>query len=154
MIYEPPYCQMLETVGPFFDQLCPKPFKGSRDIDWRTERVREFIDHHPTKAQGNLGGVCKQLGLSMSDRQIRQLFIKDSAGVGIRCYAKNRRLVIAAGQLKTTEIPVKAIALDAGYRSTCHFARSFKRLFHLSPTEFRGIWNRKLRTDEHAVSAA
>src|SRR5712664_3575845 len=114
MAYEPPNIHKLETLDSIFNQFLPKTFEVSRDIDWRTERVKEFIDNHPTKVHGKLDVMCKQLDLAMSDRQIRQLFIKDSAGVGIRQYARIRRLAIAATKLKIKDIPVKAIALDAG----------------------------------------
>jgi len=112
-------------------------------MDWRAKKLKEFIDSHPDKARWKLDKICKQLGLAISDRQARRLFML-STGMGFRKYAMNRRLVVAADQLQVTNAPVKVIAADAGYQCTSHFARSFKELFRLSPMEFRRIWRRKV----------
>jgi len=103
--------------------------------------MKELIDTHPYQGHWNLDDVCKHLGLPMSGRQARRLF-KGSTGMGFRDYAKNRCLVTAVEKLRTTNMPIKAVAAEAGYQSSCHFARSFKALFHLSPMEFRRIWRR------------
>ena len=55
-------------------------------------------------------------------------------------YAKKKRLDVAARQLQTTDAPVKAIAVDAGYRHVSNFTRSFLKQFRVSPIEFRRIW--------------
>jgi two-component system response regulator YesN len=78
----------------------------------------------------------------MSHRQARRLF-RVSMGVGIKEYSMNRRLACAAEQLRATNAPIKAIAVEVGYQTTGHFARSFKELFYLTPMEFRRIWRLK-----------
>lgn len=126
----------------FFERLLPRTIPPLNDMDWRARKLKEFIDSQPRKARWNLDDVCRELGLSMSGRQVRRLFMA-STGVGVREYAKKKRLTSAAERLQATNAPVKAIAADAGYQSTCHFARSFKELFRLSPLEFRRIWRRQ-----------
>src|SRR5881227_4252035 len=69
----------------------------------------------PAGAQWRLDEICRQLDLCISARQARRLF-KACTGLGIKEYAKKRRLEIAAQQLQATDEPVKAIAIDAGYR--------------------------------------
>src|SRR5260370_33614499 len=96
MSYELPNIQRLETLDSILRQLLPKTFEASRDIDWRTVRLKEFIDHYPTRVRGNLDEVCKQLDLSISDRQVRKLFIKDSAGLGVPKNSQNTPLPLAA----------------------------------------------------------
>lgn len=120
------------------DRNCTVP----ADIDWRAGRMKEFVDSTPCKANWNIDDVCKKLGLPMCGRQARRLF-KGSTGMRFRDYAKNMCLVTAAEKLRTTNMPIKAVAAEAGYQSSCHFARSFKALFHLSPTEFRRISHRR-----------
>jgi transcriptional regulator GlxA family with amidase domain len=143
MIYGRPVIQVSTSLDVFFGGLLPRTFPPSADMDWRAKRLKEFIDSQPGKVRWNLDDVCRELGLPMSGRQARRLFMA-STGVGIREYAKRRRLTSAAKQLEVTNAPVKAIAADAGYQSTCHFARSFKELFCLSPLEFRRMWRRKM----------
>ncbi len=142
MIYKQPGIQILDSLDAFFDRVVPRSFDVTTGMDWRVKALKGFIDSHSAKVCWNVNDVSKELGLSLSGRQLRRLF-KDSTGMGIREYAKNRCLISAAEQLRATHTLVKAIAVDHGYQSTCHFARSFKDLFHLSPMEFRTIWLRR-----------
>jgi AraC-like DNA-binding protein len=108
-------------------------------MDWRAKKLKELIDEHHGKVRWKLGDACKQLGFPISDRQARRLF-KASIGVGIKEYSMTRRLACAAEQLRATNAPIKAIAVEVGYQTTGHFTRSFKELFYLTPMEFRRIW--------------
>jgi AraC-like DNA-binding protein len=142
--YEKPVLQQLEVADGFLEFVLPG--KSVRPtFDRRTLKLKEFIDTHTATFHLNLGEVCKDLGLGLSERQARRLF-KASFQMGIREYSKNRRLALAAAQLQATDSSVKAIAIDAGYRSTRHFARGFKELFHLRPLEFRKIWGKGTTT--------
>lgn len=142
MIYKRPGIQILDSLDTFFDRVLPRRFDVTTGMDWRVRALKEFIDSHPDKVRWNLDDASKELGLPLSGRQLRRLF-KASTGIGIREYAKNRCLASAAEQLRTTHAPVKTVAADHGYQSTCHFARSFKELFRLNPMEFRRIWRRR-----------
>lgn len=139
-MYSPPNFQILASLNCCFNGPFSDSFGAKSALDWKTKILKTFIDSHPTKVKGSLEGLCRHLGLPLSDRQARRLFIRDSAGLGIRSYAKNRRLLIAATKLTAQDISIKCIALDAGYQSACHFARSFKHVFHMNPTEFRKLW--------------
>src|SRR5258708_26075991 len=113
MNYERPVIRVLGTLDAFFNLILPKKFDAPPDTDWRAKKLMEFIDSHVDKVQWNLDDVCQQLGLPLSGRQARRLF-KVSTGMGIRVYARNRRLAVAAEQLRATNASVKAIAADAG----------------------------------------
>src|SRR5713101_6676381 len=138
-IYEQPFVQRLETVESLVDQLFPQAIQSN--MDWRAKQLKDFIDKTCGKVHGNLSDVCKELELSLSDRQARRLF-KESAGISIKEYARKRRLVFAAKQLRDTDEPVKVIATDAGYRTHQAFKNSFYEMFQLTPIEFRKIWRR------------
>ena len=43
-------------------------------IDWRAQKLKEFIDTHTETVHLNLEDVCKDLGLGLSGRQARRLF--------------------------------------------------------------------------------
>ena len=139
-MYSPPNFHVLASLNCCFSGPLSDSFGGRAALDWKTQILKTFIDRHPAKVKGSLEGLCKHLGLPLSDRQARRLFSRDSAGLGIRSYAKNRRLIIAATKLTEQNIPIKCIALDAGYQSACHFARSFKHVFQMNPMEFRKLW--------------
>ncbi len=142
MTYERPDIKMMDTLDAFFARLLRKTFTLPADMDWRAKKLTEFIDSHAGKVRGSFDDLCIQLGLTMSGRQARRLF-KGLTRISIREYAKNRRLVVAANQLRVTNMPIKAVAVDAGYQRTSEFARSFKELFHLSPMEFRTFCRRR-----------
>ena len=145
MIYEQPLIQVLDSVGHFFDRLSQPTVHVPAYADWRAMKITDFIDSHPGKVGRNLDDVCKRLGLAMSGRQARRVF-RRAMRIGFKEYLKKSRLTFAAEQLKgTTTVPIKAIAADAGYERAAEFGRSFKRVFLLSPTEFRTVWRQNKR---------
>jgi methylphosphotriester-DNA--protein-cysteine methyltransferase len=139
MTSEQAFVQRLDNVESLVDQLFPEGMEGN--MDGRVKKLKDRIDLDPAKAQGSLSHVCKQLELSLSDRQARRLF-KDCAGISMKDYARKRRLVLAARRLQDTDDPIKAIATDTGYRSPQGFDRAFYGVFQLRPAEFRRIWHR------------
>lgn len=52
-------------------------------------------------------------------------------------YLANWRLQLVAQRLKTCNLPIKAIAEQAGYESEASFSRAFKRSFGLPPGDWR-----------------
>ena len=52
-------------------------------------------------------------------------------------YLANWRMQLAAQQLKTSELPIKAIADRTGYETEAAFSRAFKRHFGLPPGDWR-----------------
>ena len=105
----------------------------------------QFIDSHSGHVGWNLEEACRELRLDISSAYAARLF-KRSTGLGVREYAKKKRLSAAADLLKTTDLSVKAIAAEFGYRSPPDFTRRFKDQFHLSPTRFRRRALRELKT--------
>src|SRR5882762_1462095 len=142
MIYGRPVIHVLNSLDVFFERLLVRTVPPHPDTDWRAKKLKELIDTDQGKVRWRLGDACKELGFPMSDRQARRLF-KASMGVGIKEYSLNRRLGCAAEQLRGTNAPIKAIAVEVGYQTTGHFARSFKELFCVTPMEFRRIWRLK-----------
>ena len=149
MNYEKPFVLRREVPDGFLEFFLPAK-SMTFPIDWRARKLKEFIDTHPGTSHVNLEDVCNDLGLGLSGRQARRLF-KASIQIGFREYTRNRRLALAAGQLQATKISVKAIAIDAGYQSSRHFARSFKELFQVRPLEFRRIWGKGTPPNECRV---
>jgi len=143
MIYERPIVERRGTLDMFFDRLPPRRAEAHVGADWRAKKLKEFVDNnsHLGGAHWDLDEVCRRLELSLSSRQARRLF-KLSTGMGIKQYARNICLGFAAKQLQDTTSPVKSIAAEAGYQSTQHFTKRFKKMFGLSPSEFRRVWHR------------
>lgn len=104
--------------------------------DGRTHRLRSFIDQKDGQIGWSLSVLCQMLGLGISGAHAGRLF-KRQFGIGVRQYAAGRRLVKAAHLLRTTNLCVKTISANLGYRSTTDFCRKFKRAFQLTPTDYR-----------------
>lgn len=58
-------------------------------------------------------------------------------GYSVMDYIRKRRLTIAACTLLTTRKTVLDIALDSGYDAHYSFTRAFKRMFGVTPAQFR-----------------
>ena len=140
--YKRPVVLLLENSEDFVRRVIREECNSSTNVDWRAEKLKDFIDSHSAGDRMSIEEVCKEIGLPTSVRQTRRLF-KTSTGISVRKYAKNKRLAFAARQLQATGAPIKVIALEIGYRRTAEFTRSFKELFRLSPLEFRRIWSRR-----------
>jgi len=136
MICERPAVYSLGSVHNFPDLFSPKGIHPSRSVDWRLQKLRSLIDVAPAKVQRNLDLVCKELRLCVSARQARRLF-KERTGVGIKDCRMKRRLETAAHQLRTTNLRVRLITKQAGYRHASTFSRYFLQQFHIRPTDFR-----------------
>jgi AraC-like DNA-binding protein len=134
-----PSVQRIETFESFVDQIFPQGVENN--LNWRIRKLKEFIDDAPGQVNGGLGRVCNQLQLSLSDRQARRLF-KRAAGMSMKEYARRRRLVFAAKQLRGTDTSIKAIAIDSGYSTQHGFRKSFYEMFGITPAEFRKFWQR------------
>lgn len=110
--------------------------RPKRPIDWRVERILQFVNTHDGKLGWDLNDLSLHLELGITGQHAAKLFIQQT-GIGIRQYAKERRLAFAAQQLRGTTDSVKQIALELGYRTPNDLRRQFKKRFFLNPTEFR-----------------
>jgi AraC-like DNA-binding protein len=136
MIYESPAIDRQAALKDVFHQM----FLGTHGVrpkgDLRTAKLLEFIDKQEGSVGWDLQHVCRELRLDISGAYAARLF-KRHTGVGVREYAKKKRLLMAADRLKTTDLPIKVIAAGLGYKALPDFTRMFKRYFHVRPTQFR-----------------
>lgn len=112
-----------------------------RGIDYIEQRLDEPID---------LRSVSREAGISHAHFQ--RIF-KAVTGETLKAYVRSRRLAGALELLSGTEMRILDVAITSGFESQESFARAFKRLFGLTPTEYRAIgtrnlFPRKLRFDE------
>ena len=136
MNYESPSVRYQGGLNDLLHRLLPSFPVAQNDGDQRIAKLTNFIDSHHGRIGSDLADTCRELKLDISGAYAARLF-KLSRGLGVREYAKKKRLSAAAELLRTTDLSVKAIAVEFGYRSSPDFTRSFKEHFHLSPTDFR-----------------
>lgn len=136
MVYERPTLRLQGKFNDVLRRLMPVSLPGENTNDWRVDRLLQFLAQHFDRLDWNLPQVCRQLKLDISAPHAARLF-KRHTGMGIREYAKKRRLSRAAERLTATNLPIKVISAESGYRKPIDFARGFKAQYQLSPSEFR-----------------
>jgi len=58
-------------------------------------------------------------------------------GQSLSDYRRERRLMVAARLLRETDLPIKSIVREVGYRHGSDFAQAFKRRFGVAPSLYR-----------------
>lgn len=136
MAYISPALKHQGALSEVLLRLVPKQEDTKSDMDWRVKKLLQAINRRVGSVEGSLGQICRELKLDISSGYAARLF-KRYTGMGAREYAKRKRLSIAAELLTTTDLPVKVIAAELGYRKPVDFSRRFKCHFRMNPSQFR-----------------
>lgn len=73
--------------------------------------------------------------------------MRRATGLGFREWSLGIRMRLAVRALAETDVPVKCVAQESGFTSTAQFDRGFRRLFGMTPGDFRrSICGRSRRT--------
>jgi len=113
-------------------------------------RCQEWVaDHYaeaaPVTAMARLSGL--------SERTFTRRFVK-ATGMSPLDYVHALRLEEAKQILETSDLPVEAVALEAGYQNNGFFGRLFRRRVGMTPAQYRRRWGNLhtlLRRSEAAV---
>src|SRR5262245_2767311 len=126
MAYESPALRHQGALSEVLLRLVPRQNQSTAEVDWRIHKLIRSIDSKTGSLEWNLEDACRELKLDISSAYAARLF-KRHYGMGIRQYAKKKRLSMAAEQLAATDRSVKAIAAEFGYRKPVDFSRVFKQ---------------------------
>ncbi len=94
-----------------------------------------FIDAHYTDSGMYAGMVAETF--SVSTKQVYRV-VQEMTGAGFSDYVENKRIQHASRLLNTTSEPISEIARQSGFGSVNTFYKSFKRIYGISPSEYRG----------------
>jgi AraC family transcriptional regulator, positive regulator of tynA and feaB len=106
--------------------------------DKRLQDVLRFIEVHLSDSKLSIATVAK--GCGISPRYLSFLF--KLHGTPFSTLVWEKRLKMASGwlsQSKPSEISISEIAYRVGFKSPAHFSRMFKRVYSLSPCEYRAV---------------
>jgi transcriptional regulator GlxA family with amidase domain len=86
--------------------------------------------------RSNIDDIAALAGLSRRtlERKFRQAMNKSPAEVYLQ-----RRLEQGRRLLRHTDLPIREVAIAAGFSSTAHFCRAYKQLFHVRPSSDRKL---------------
>ena len=107
----------------------------------RVKRVIELMEGDPSR-NFTLGKMAESVNLSAP--YFCYLF-KTITGVPPAKYLKSLRMQQAATLLTTTFLSIKEVVRRVGLTDESHFVRDFKRLYGMTPSEYRN--NALLSTD-------
>lgn len=96
------------------------------------EAALEYIQHNPDRAQ--VGQLADYIGISRS--YLTRIF-QEKLHTSPQAYILNVRMSEASRLLRSTDLPVREIALRLGYENPFSFSQSFKKMFGLSPALYR-----------------
>lgn len=99
------------------------------------EHALEFIEHHYEK-NIKVKDIASYIGIN---RSYLSNSFKKSVNMSPQEYLVNYRMNKACGLLKTTDLPVSAIAVQVGYDDPLAFSKSFKKFYEVSPKAFRTL---------------
>lgn len=108
-----------------------------RKKDWRSslESIIEFM-HENMQEPLRLEDFAEEAGLSVS--HFSELF-RSQTGQSPMAYFIQLRMRFACRLLDLSDKPVKAVAIETGYRDPYYFSRVFKKAMGLSPEKYREI---------------
>ncbi len=72
-------------------------------------------------------------------------FFKLHTGYSVSDYITNMRLGVATRKLVDTKMSVSEICYECGFNNVCHFCRCFRQKKCCSPTEFRNMYQNKIK---------
>ncbi|HEY0171803.1 MAG TPA: AraC family transcriptional regulator [Pyrinomonadaceae bacterium] len=77
--------------------------------------------------------------VNLSPSRLRHLF-KEATGITLAEYQRNVRMKRAKTLLETSLLSVKEIMASVGAHNKSHFISDFKKLYGMTPTEYRRSW--------------
>ena len=116
------------------------------EIDHRVKMVIRFIEANGDR-QLSLDEIAQSI--NVSPWHLCRLF-KIGTGTSVNQYLLGLRMQKAKELLETTCLRVKEIMNQVGIRDESHFARTFKKLYRVSPSQYRALY----RARHSAISAA
>jgi len=97
-------------------------------------QVLAFIDQHQEDGTLNVSMLADAFGLEISNLSHQ---FKNRTGYSLSDYLNARKLDVACTKLRDTELSVAAIAASLGYAHASSFIRMFKKVYGITPTQFR-----------------
>ena len=103
-----------------------------KDKDDQVDRIKRFVERNSTNV--NLGFVANELCLS--PKYVSRVFNRNSP-LSYRAFKLQVKMDKAKALLTKTYKDVCEIAIELGYQNPESFMRIFKRMFQMTPTEYR-----------------
>ena len=119
------------------------------------QRIRMAIALMETQLESELSLEEMAQSVNLSSSRLRHLF-KAETGVAPAQYLKVIRLRRAQELITTTYLSMKQVMSSVGVHDTGHFAKDFKRIYGVTPAEYRNRYRNATRAgdNDRAVAVA
>lgn len=104
------------------------------ELDEMTTKVLKFICDESDIGDLSAGQVARHFNMEISNLSHR---FKAATSYTLSDYINARKLVIACQKLQETDESINSIAESLGYLHTSSFTRMFKKVYGVSPTQYR-----------------
>ena len=139
--YEDSFAFLSDCYG-ILQQLTFQFMVKAADVQWSEEgdrfeerlfKINNYINSNYDQSI-SIKDLSEKLFLSIG---YLSRFFKKNYGMNFASYLTNVRLVHAADELLYTNISVTRVAYDCGFTSAAIFNKAFKKVYNVTPTEFR-----------------
>lgn len=116
---------------------------------WNTQgsvylkKALRYIDEHYLE-DIDIPAIAAYAGINKS--YLQALFTEKN-GCTINTYINRKRMEQAAFLLCNSTLHITDIAFSSGYNSRQHFAHTFEKFYHMSPSRYRSLHTHPLRSD-------
>ncbi len=125
-------------------------FQNRKSVE--QNRLNEIVNYVYANYRNdiNLNDLAQQLYLSTT---YLSKYIKNKMGMNFKDYVNNIRLYHVVEEIKGTEKKLTHIALDNGFPNITAFNKAFKRIYEITPSEFRENVKEKKEKQEEQIFA-
>lgn len=132
------YCKMMSAMYELFARMLDaNPTRQSSNYvdnsNYFAARALDFVNHNYA-ANITVDEIAEALGIT---RKYLYAVFNYVFGISPKQYLIYYRIEKACKRLKSTDQPVREIAETVGYSNQFYFAREFKRLTGMTPTDYR-----------------
>ncbi|MDD5351126.1 MAG: helix-turn-helix transcriptional regulator [Chthoniobacteraceae bacterium] len=128
--------RFLEWLINFYDMMIAEGRTLAHFGSCDERLLRAMLCLHDTPLQYPFPAGQLQRTTSLGRAQLDRLFCEEF-GTTVRVYWERLKLDSAMSMLETTEIPVKEIAYNLGFKQASHFTRWFSQRVEITPQAFR-----------------
>ena len=132
-----PLDEVHRMMAGLYDDICQymASLKRSRSEGLKHE-LQAYVEKNVSDEALNLSAVAAAFHLT--DAYVSETF-KAQTGENFSGYLERIRMEHACQMLNETDVPVYQVAARVGYGNDNTFRRAFKRVYGISPTDYRGI---------------
>lgn len=123
-----------------------EPFWSEMESPSDCPDILEYLKENYKSPELSLEAIADQYNMSLSSMS---RYIKAETGLGYSEYLVNLRMAEACRLLRESDRSIQSIICEIGYIDNSSFSRKFKKLYNLSPSEYREIFSSRLPHEDH-----